>query len=174
MAKAVATEVSKQEIIETLNECRHPVDIAVFDSSNYFNLGTLIRTAHNFLVRNIYLVDNQAGFYEKATMGARKWENIHSIDSSEFFKSFSSRNIVACERRFGLESESLYTFTWPEEPLIVFGGEKTGVPEEVLKISKSVVGITVYGLLHDFNVASAGAVVLYDWCMKHYVGVKKV
>lgn len=169
MSTALDTsDFSKEEIKETLNECRHPVDIAVFDSSNYFNLGAIIRTAHNFLVRNIYQVDNPDGYYPKATMSARKWENVIPMTSDQFFKTHSGRSMVGMERRPGLETETLYTFSWPEEPIILFGGEKFGLTEETISHCKHIVSIPVFGLLHDYNVACASGIVLYDWSNKFY------
>ena len=169
MPQALDTsDFTKQEIKDTLNECRHPVDIAVFDSSNYFNLGAIIRTAHNFMVRNIYQVDNEDGYYPKATMSARKWENVIPMSSEEFFKTFSDRSMVACERRFGLKSEILYTYTWPDNPIILFGGEKFGLSDQAMAAAKAVVSIPVFGILHDYNVATAAGIVLYDWSNKFY------
>lgn len=170
MAQAVNTsDFTKQEIKDTLNECRHPVDIAVFDSSNYFNLGAIIRTAHNFMVRHIYQVDNESGYYKKATMSARRWENIIPMSSQEFFKTFSERNLVACERRFGLETETLYTYSWPDNPIILFGGEKFGLSEEALSKAKSIISVPVFGILQDFNVSVVSGIVLYDWSQKYYM-----
>lgn len=166
------SDFTKEEIKETLNEVRHPVDIAVFDSSNYFNLGAMIRTAHNFLVRNIYAVDLN-DYYPKATMSARRWENIIKLSSSEFFKTVSGRSLVAMERRPGLETETLYTYKWPDNPVILFGGEKCGLSDETLSYCKSVVSIPVFGILHDYNVANACGMALYDWSNKFYTNSNK-
>lgn len=169
MAQALdISDLSKQEVKDTLNECRHPIDIAVFDSSNYFNLGAIIRTAHNFLVRNIYQVDNTDGYYPKATMGARNWENVIPMASEEFFKTFSDRSMIACERRFGLETETLYTFSWPDNPIVMFGGEKMGLSDQALATAKNIVSVPVFGILHDYNVATCAGIILYDWSHKYY------
>ena len=57
-------EFPKEVIKEALNPVRHPVDVAVYGVGNYFNLATIIRTCHSFLVRRIYVIDSE-GFYEK-------------------------------------------------------------------------------------------------------------
>jgi tRNA G18 (ribose-2'-O)-methylase SpoU len=165
------SDFTKEEIKSILAEIKHPIDIAVFDSSNYFNLGASIRTAHNFLVRNIYAVDLN-DFYPKASMSARRWETVIKMTSQEFFKTHSGRNMIGMERRPGLDSETLYTFSWPEEPLVLFGGEKCGLSDEYLSHCKHTVSVPVYGLLNDFNVGIAIGMTLYDWCNKYYAGGK--
>lgn len=168
MTKAINLEdFTKEEVKEILSQIRHPIDIAVFDSSNYFNLGAIIRTAHSFLVGNIYAVD-LPDYYPKATMGTRKWETIIKLSSDEFFKIVSGRNIVAMERRPNLETESLYTFSWPDNPVVLFGGEKTGLSDETLSKCNHVVSVPIYGINRDLNVSVIAGTVLYDWANKFY------
>lgn len=161
-------EFSKDEIVNSLNEVRHSIDVAIFDSSNYFNLGSIIRTAHNFLVKNIYVVDNDNGYYPKATMSARRWENITKITSKELIENNKGRNFVAIERSPELKTTCLYNFTWPENPIVLFGGEKFGLSQNVLEKCNEIVSIPVYGLLHSFNVSNCAAMVLYDFFCKKY------
>ena len=168
MTKALdLSDFSKEEIIETLSEIRHPFDVAVYSCENYFNLGTIIRTAHNNLCSTIYGVDITK-FYGKACMSAKKYEKINKLSLDEFILKFKQRNIVSLERRTGLQTENLSTFIWPENPIMFFGSPKFGVPDSILEISNNVVSIPVYGLLHDYNVASAAAVAMYDWTTKYY------
>lgn len=162
-------DFTKEEIISTLREIRHPFDIAVYDSSNYFNLGSIIRTAHNFMCNKIYSV-NLEDFYRPAAKAAKKYEEVTYCTLEEFIKSFNGRSIVAMERRPGiLVTEDLRTFQWPLNPIIFFGSEKTGVPDEILNIATNVVSIPQFGLVNDFNIAVAAGVVMYDWVQKYYV-----
>ena len=41
---------TRDEICDALDEVRQPVSIAIYGSKNEFNIGGMIRTAHNFLV----------------------------------------------------------------------------------------------------------------------------
>lgn len=161
---------TKNEIKDVLNDVRNNFDIAIIGSENYFNGGAIVRTAHQFLARNIYFVDCGA-FYEKATMGTHKWENIHNLSLSEFIAKTSDRTLVVSERRPGLESEDLARFVYPANPIICFGGEKTGVPQEILDLpNKKVVSIPQFGILNDLNLACAAGIVMYDWVIKNCYG----
>lgn len=170
MTKALdLSDFSKEEIKNFLNEIRHSIDIAIFDSSNYFNLGSIIRTAHNFLVRNIFVVDNNNGYYPKATMSAKKWENIYKISNEELFENNKDKNFVAIERGPEIKSKCLYNFEWPKEnTIILFGGEKFGLSQNILDKCDHIISIPVYGLLHSYNVSNCAAIVLYDFISKKY------
>lgn len=174
------TNWQKDEIRETLDPIRHPVSIAIFGSDNYFNVGAIIRTCHIFLVREIILVDIPQ-FYERASMGTHKWENITHMTMEEFkstfhvFSSSDNRVMVCFERRPELECKPLFDFQYPENPILCFGSEKTGLPDEVLELAKGhegigggVVSIPQYGLQNDMNLSCAAAIGVYDWIAKKY------
>jgi len=58
----------------------------------------------------------------------------------------------------------LRKYTYPEEPILLFGSEKTGVHDTLLEKSCAVVSIPMYGLHNDHNVACG--IVLYDYVSK--------
>jgi len=164
------SDFSKEEIRDALAEVRHPIDVAVWSIENYFNLGSIVRVSHNFLVRTIYAVDIPY-YYKRADMGTHKYENIVKLSLEEFLAQTKDRNIVAFERRAKLESQDLRAFQWPSEPIAFFGSEKTGVPDLVLERAHSVVSIPMFGVHNDQNVAVAAGIGIYDFVAKHYGSV---
>jgi tRNA G18 (ribose-2'-O)-methylase SpoU len=163
------SDFTKEEISNCLNEIRHPFDVAVHGCKNYFNFGAIIRIAHNNLCRNLYSVDME-GYYKRASMSGRKYETINKMTMYEFLEASQGRSIVSFERRPPyLETEPLYSFKWPENPIMFFGSENEGVPDEVLEASSHIVSIPVYGILNDHNVAVASGIVMYDWLNKYYM-----
>jgi len=170
-----SSSFTKEEIKKTLYEVRHPIDVAVYGLGNYFNIAGIIRTAHSFLVRDIYLIDVESSndpFYEKGTMGNHKYENIIKMSMDEFIafvEANPSKNLISFERRPGLLSpKSIYSYSYPENPILLFGSEKSGVPDQLLSVSKDMVCIPQYGLNNDLNVATAFGIVVYDWLQKTY------
>lgn len=156
---------TKEEIRQSLDPVRHPVKIAVCGSDNYFNVGAIIRSAHIFLVKEIILIDIPQ-FYERATMGTHKWENIRHVTTEEFLT--ENLPLVCFERRPDLDSQNLMGFSYPENAVLVFGNEKTGIPDQILAKAHSVVCIPQYGLQNDMNLANAMSIGIYDWTLKHY------
>lgn len=159
-------DFTKQEIKQTLNEVRFPFEVAIYNSNNYFNVGSIIRTCHTFLVNKIHLIKNKE-FYEKATMGTHKWENIEHHETIDLFlERNKNRNLVALEKRADLNSKNINRFTYPKDPILVFGSEDDGVPDSLLTICKDTVSIEQYGLQNSLNLAVSVGIVLYDWHSK--------
>lgn len=159
---------SKEEIRETLDEIRHPVSIALWGSENYFNAGSAIRTAHTFLIDKIYLIDCPA-VYERAAMGCEKFENIIKISTQDFIDKISKTHtpIVAFERRADLIAEYLPNFVYPKNPILLFGCEKFGIPDELLEIAAYKVTVPQYGIHNDMNLGNVIAIAVYDWLIKN-------
>jgi len=160
---------TRDEICDALDEVRQPVSIAIYGSKNEFNIGGMIRTAHNFLVRDIHLVEVE-WFYEKGALSTLKYEKRHlkrwsTLDS--FLEGMKGRNVISFERRENLDSYDIRSFRYPENPVLFFGSEKTGVPDAILEASRSVVSIPILGLNNDHNVTVSCAIALYDWFAKN-------
>jgi tRNA G18 (ribose-2'-O)-methylase SpoU len=161
------SDFTKEEIRSTLDEIRHPFEVAVYSSENYFNMASIIRTGHSFLCKKYWMIDfNQ--FYEKATMGTHKWEHTEKVSLDEFFEKTANRNIVAFEKRHNLESVDIQNFVFPENPILFFGSEKFGIPDRVIERANSIVTIPLFGVHNDLNIAVAAGIAMYSWIEQHY------
>lgn len=157
---------TREEIRKSLNEIRHPLEVAVYHSQNEFNLGAIIRVCHNFLVKKIWAVDID-WFYPKATMGTHKFENIEKVSLDDFLFRNRERSIVAFERRHNLSTQDLRYFKYPENPILFFGSEKGGVPDPIIQVASGLVSIPQFAIHNDFNVHSAASIAVYDWISKY-------
>ncbi len=74
----------------------------------------------------------------------------------------------------GLEQASnsrcLYDFPFPVRTVLVIGHERLGISEDVLGLLDHVVEIPVFGLPHAYNVATATAMALYEYCRQRGLG----
>ena len=61
-------------------------------------------------------------------------------------------------------SVSLYDFEFPRRSVLVVGHERAGLEEELLELMDEVVEIPVYGLPMSYNVATATAMAVYEYC----------
>src|SRR5574339_500665 len=88
------------EIRRELDRLRGPLRIAVQRSKNPFNVGAIIRVAHSFLVREIILIGEEP-YYERASMGMEKYENISKLPDEAAFLERARRDdlrLVAVEK----------------------------------------------------------------------------
>ena len=61
-------------------------------------------------------------------------------------------------------SQSLHEFEFKPRCVLVIGHERLGITEEVLQILDRVVEIPVFGRPLSYNVATATAMTLYEYC----------
>ena len=70
--------------------------------------------------------------------------------------------LVGLEQTTG--SHNLHAFAFERKTALVVGNERSGLGEEELRLLDHVVEIPVYGLPYSYNVATATAMALYEYC----------
>lgn len=70
--------------------------------------------------------------------------------------------LVGLEQTTG--SANLHEFAFQRKTVLVVGNERSGLDDEVLRLLDHVVEIPVYGLPYSYNVATAAAMALYEYC----------
>lgn len=156
--------LTTDEVSSALDSYRVPMDIAVYSIDNYFNFGGIVRLCHNFMVRNIYAIDINK-YYRRADMGSRKYESIIKLSLDDFLN--EGLTVVAFEARIGLMSKDIRDYQYPPNPCLLFGSERTGVPDEILEMATDIVSIPVFGVHNDHNVNIAAGMIMYDFMCKH-------
>jgi tRNA G18 (ribose-2'-O)-methylase SpoU len=158
------------EIRPELDRLRAPLRIAIQRSKNPFNVGAIIRVAHSFLVREIILIGEEP-YYERASMGMEKYENITLMPSEAAFvervKSEGLR-VVAIEKDHP-KVVGLWGYQFPEtHGVLVFGSENFGVSPEIMAVAEAVVAIPMFGINHSYPVSVAAGITLAEWARKYW------
>ena len=65
------------------------------------------------------------------------------------------------------ESENLHHFEFARRSTLVVGHERLGITTDVLALMDYVVEIPVYGKPDSYNVATATAMAMYEYCRQH-------
>ena len=168
-------DLPTHEIRRELDRLRGPLRIAVQRSKNPFNVGAIIRVAHSFLVREIVLIGEEP-YYERASMGMEKYENILKLPDEAAFIDYVRREqlqVVAIEKDHP-RVHGLWSFTFPERPVLVFGSENEGVSPEILAEAAAVVAIPMFGINHSYPVSVAAGIVMAEWARRHWGGTRLV
>lgn len=147
---------------------RNDLSVAVHSCGNAFAVGAIIRVAHSFLVREVLIVGD-APYYEKASMGMEKYENVVRVaDDEAFFEHVRGRPVWAVEK--DAARRSLYGGPFPAGVVFVLGSERGGLPPDFLARADEIVGIPMYGVNHSFPVAVAAGMVMGEWARRRYGG----
>ncbi len=161
-------EMPRQEIRDELDRLRHPFRVAVERAKNPFNIGAIVRTAHSFLAKEIVLIGTEP-WYQRAAMGMQRYERIVELPTTDAFLA------RAREQRWPLiafEKDGATTGLWevdlPEDAVLVFGNEDTGVSPELAAAADAVVAIPMYGINHSYPVSIAAGIAMAEWARRRY------
>lgn len=124
------------------------------------NLGTIIRTANWFGVKNIIASNDTADMYNpkviQASMGAFTDVNIFYTD----LKSFLSVNkILVCGAV--LEGENISATKNLNECLVIIGNEGKGIRAEIFPFIQKKISIPKFGNAESLNAAVAAGIILW-------------
>ncbi len=151
-----------------LEPLRNDFSVALVAPGNAFAVGAVIRVAHSFLAREIFVV-GPGDWYSKASMGMHKYETIRRVaDASALLEATAGRPLWVVEKdsaRVSVQAVGRF----PEGVVFVFGSERFGVPPELVARADQVVGIPVYGVNHSLPVAVAAGIVMHEWARRRYV-----
>ena len=158
-----------EEVRALLAPLRNDFAIALHAAHNAFAVGAIIRVAHSFLAREIILVGD-APYYEKASMGMEKYETVVRVaDDDAFLAHVGARPLWAVEKDHA--TMSLHAVErFPRDVVLLFGSERFGVPEGLIRRANAVVGIPIYGVNHSLPLAIAAGIVMSDWARRKYSG----
>ena len=164
----------RDEIRAELDRLRHPFRVALFRAKNGFNVGAIVRTAHSFLAREIVLVGVEP-WYERAAMGMQRFENLREVPDEDAFLALArveGWRLVVFEK--DVARAGLWDCALPEDAVLVFGNEDTGVPESIVRAAHEVVAIPMYGVNHSYPVTVAAGIAMAEWARRYYAGGRVV
>ena len=167
MALFPPIDLSAEEVRELLEPLRNPISVALYNHQNPFSVGGIIRVAHSFLVREIILIGKEP-YYPKASMGMHRYETIRVAESEkEFLTWVEQRPLWAVEKDHAtLSLHAVHAY--PRDVVLLFGSERSGLPDVLLQAANEVIGIPMYGVNHSFPVSVTVGMVLCDWARHRY------
>jgi len=158
-------------ILKKLDKPKQNIDnelILVLDNiQDPGNLGTIIRSAHWFGIKNIVCSLTTVDCYNpkvvQSTMGSIFHVNMHYIDL-EVFLSKTKLPIYGAL----LNGKSIYKEKLPENALVVLGNEGKGISENIKKLIQSPITIPNFGNAESLNAAVATSIILSEFRSKNH------
>ncbi|MGD0679057.1 MAG: TrmH family RNA methyltransferase [Polyangiaceae bacterium] len=160
--------LASEDVKRALAPLRNDFSVAVISPGNAFAVGAIIRVAHSFLAREVFVVGN-TGWYPKASMGMQKYETIRQVsDVAQLCKTIAHRPLWAVEKDEARRSIQAVA-TFPTGVVFAFGNERFGLPRELLDRADDVIAIPIYGVNHSLPVTVAAGIVMHEWARRRYV-----
>ena len=151
------------ESVELINENK---TILLDSISDPGNMGTIIRTADWYGIKNLYISKQSVDVFSpkvvQSSMGSLSRVNIYRVDLDTVAKKLKKMNF----KLFGatLSGTSIYEFKKPENYAIIFGNESHGISQSLLEILDREISIPSKNKLIDsLNVAVAFGIILSEF-----------
>lgn len=127
------------------------------------NISAVIRSAEAFGFHNIHLIETVEQKFKAAnrvTKGTDKWVHIQKWQSAkEAISHLKGQGFQVLATRLDAQASSIYQVDFSRPTAIVFGNERDGVSEEVIKNADGTVIIPMQGFAQSFNISVAASLV---------------
>lgn len=153
-----------------INEIKNELSIVLDDLQDPGNLGTIIRTADWFGIKNIICSQNSADVYNpkvvQATMGAIARVKVHYVDIEEFLANSHFSDNFKIYGTF-LNGNNLNETKLNDKGLIIMGNESQGISKNIERFVTEKLFIPNYPAnwktSESLNVSTATAIVCYEF-----------
>lgn len=143
-----------------LDKSRFDIHIAIENWQHDFNIGTIVRNANAFNVEAVHIIGKKHWNRRGAMVTDAYMHIFHHTTISDFQKAVQGRVIVGVDN---IENaHPIDNFTYPEKPVLVFGGEGPGLSKEMIRTCQEIIMIPQYGSTRSVNVGVASGIILHD------------
>ena len=143
------------------------------------NVAAVPRTADGLGIEKINLYytynkfPNMKKVGKKSSSSANKWIKFDRVEDIVKFAEVKKKDgwkIIGADSNKG--STRLDEFKFPDKCVIVFGGEKEGLSEEIKKICDEMIFIPMTGMVESYNISVAAAIMMYEVFRQKGKGLK--
>jgi tRNA G18 (ribose-2'-O)-methylase SpoU len=162
-------ELSVDEIKEYCQNNVVNAAVGMTHVSGDFNLGTVIRNANFFGLKEVFYVGGSKHYDARSTVGTHHYTPISFIKTEEEFINtiFGKYTLVCVEnnipkfrwKTISLFEESVFDETL-DPPLFLFGEEQKGISEYLLNECGYIITIPPFGSVRSLNVGSTSAIIM--------------
>lgn len=160
----------QQDYIYNIEEIRNELCLFLEDINDPGNLGTIIRIADWFGIKNVFCSKESVDVYNpkvvQATMGAIYRIKVHYVDSEEFISKLKELENFNIYGTF-LEGNNIYQENLSKNGLIIMGSESHGISKEISKLINQKLFIPNYPLgsvtSESLNISVATAIVCSEF-----------
>lgn len=151
--------------------CRQPnLTVVLENVHDPHNIGAVLRSCDAVGIQQIFVLYTEPHLAKeefiigkRTSSGARHWVDVHYYTRPD--ACFSHVREI-CDQVFatqlGVESKPLHTLDFTRSTALIFGNERDGVSEEVLKFTDGNFLIPQVGMVESLNISVACAVSLYE------------
>ena len=157
----------RDAIVADLDTRRHPLHVAIENFDHDHNIGTVVRTANAFAVKEVHIVGRRR-WNRRGAMVTDRYQHLrHHDDIAQLLEHAAAANltVVAVDNSPG--ALPLETTELPRECLLLFGQEGPGLTEQARKGATMTVSIAQFGSTRSINAGVAAGIAMHAWIRQH-------
>jgi len=167
--ESIITENRKLTFEKVLSKRTSHLTVVLEDIYKKHNTSAVVRSCDIFGIQDIHIIENKYNSYvsNQVAKGAQKWIDFHEYNTEEYntdtcIKTLREKDyqIVATTPHDG--SCLLQEFDISKKSALVFGVEKAGVSDKMMKEADGYLKIPMVGFTESLNVSVAAAIILND------------
>lgn len=167
--ESIVTENRKATFEKILNNRTRHFTVVLEDIYQRHNTSAVIRSCDIFGIQDIHIIENKYNSYvsNQVAKGAQKWIDFNEYNTEEF----NTQTCIDTLRAKGYQiiattphndSCLLQNFDISKKSAFVFGVEKAGISDYILKEADGYLKIPMVGFTESLNVSVAAAIILND------------
>ena len=156
--------LTNEVVFDALEQRRNDLEVALFNVTHDFNMGTIVRNANNFNVQAVHIIGRRK-YNRRGAMCTDKYLRIvYHATVAEFLaqQREQKRVLVAVENNVP-RARALQEIKFSDKTTLIFGSESDGLSEELLAVADDVCYIESFGSTRSVNVGVAAGIVMYEW-----------
>lgn len=151
------------EIKFHLNEKRAEYTSVFINLEKDFNKAVGVRNHNAFAGKDIWFVGKKQ-WDRRGAVGTYHYEDVHHAANWEIFMENKPDGPIIClENIGGPKQVSLLDFVLPKNAIFVYGEEKSGIPEYILKDADYILSIPMWGSVRSLNVSVVSGIIMYEY-----------
>ena len=157
--------VPMEQIINDLDAHGSALEIAIDNVERDFNMGTIVRSANAFGVRHVHVIGRRQ-WNKRGAMMTDKYLHVHYyVAADDFIHAIADKELVAIDNVD--DSQPLSRTRLPKNAVLLFGAERSGIRQELLRYAARTIAIEQFGSTRSLNVGVAAGIAMYAWVRQH-------
>ncbi len=167
--ESIITENRKVAFDKVLDNRTQHFTVVLEDIYQKHNTSAVVRSCDIFGIQDIHIIENKYNSYvsNQVAKGAQKWIDFNEYNTEEY----NTDNCIETLRNEGYQliattphagSCLLKDFDITKKSALVFGVEKAGVSDKMMKEADGYLKIPMVGFTESLNVSVAAAIILND------------
>jgi tRNA G18 (ribose-2'-O)-methylase SpoU len=156
-----------EAIVADLDTRRHPFAVAIENWHHDRNIGTVVRTANAFLVREVIIVGRRR-WNRRGAMVTDRYQHVRHVPSVAQLGEYATGagyEVVGIDNLPG--AAAIEAAVLPRNALLLFGQEDVGLSAEARALCPRVCAITQYGSTRSINAGVAAGIAMHAWIRQH-------